>query len=306
MFHDDAEGTVSYPLTSNSVPFGPHPSNGVYSFDSGIMPTDGTSVILLLGSLDLSALQSLGGGTVGELRTTTYLSLSSLSIMDHNSNAVVAIASNAALQVTVSDCSACSTSFYTSSSCTDVADRVCTACSVCGQDEYSITECTSERDTTCHRTFIFIFIYFFSHFLVACTTCKWPEYASQDCSATMNRVCTVCTECTHDEFEESRCTTRANRVCLTCDSCFLTEPQKHLCSYSALWQRRESKAPFGCPSVDDVYQTLEERLQAAKGHACGSGRCSCTGSSTGNHNPDGDSFPLDPRCTGPELYNIDL
>jgi hypothetical protein len=95
-----------------------------------------------------------------------------------------------------------------------------------------------------------------------------------------------------------------DRICRTCDSCSLTTEQQQLCRNSFKWKRRQMKAPYGCPLIDQQYQTLEQRLQRAKSNRCGAGRCSCTGSGVGNANPNGDSYPYDRRCTGPEAYNI--
>lgn len=64
------------------------------------------------------------------------------------------------------------------------------------------------------------------------------------------------------------------------------------------------KNPYGCPAREQQYQSLEERLIAAKSHACGAGRCSCEGGTIGNANEKGDNFPQDGRCTGPKEYRI--
>lgn len=66
------------------------------------------------------------------------------------------------------------------------------------------------------------------------------------------------------------------------------------------------KSPYSCPTSDQQYKTLEARLQDEKSNRCGAGRCSCSGGEIGNANPNGDSFPEDRRCTGPEVYNIFL
>lgn len=122
----------------------------------------------------------------------------------------------------------------------------------------------------------------------------------------MNRVCAACTRCTQDEYEASPCYNGVNRICRTCDSCTLTKDQQRLCRGSQLWKRKQMRMPYGCPLPSQQFQSLEARLQRAKSNRCDSGRCSCTGNLPGNANPNGDSYPNDPRCTGPDAYNIFL
>lgn len=91
---------------------------------------------------------------------------------------------------------------------------------------------------------------------------------------------------------------------MSCDSCSLKVAQVAQCALSLKWQRRRMRSPYGCPTEIEQFQSLESRLIAAKSHKCGSGRCSCKGGVSGNANPNGDSYPTDIRCTGPETYDI--
>ncbi len=138
----------------------------------------------------------------------------------------------------------------------------------------------------------------------ACSECRGGQYASTQCTATTNRVCSTCTKCTLDEYEATPCHNGVDRVCRTCDSCSLNSDQQFLCRDSFKWKRKQMKAPYGCSLADQQYQSLEERLQRAKSNRCGAGRCSCTGNGVGNSNPNGDNFAGDRRCTGPAAYNI--
>ena len=306
--HDNNVGTREYSLTTESILFipTPDPFAGVLYKDGGGMPTGGTAITILLGATDLAGLAAVGDGNLGVLRDNTFISLTVDSITDTAAvaNPVVAVPSNTPLQVAVSDCSACSTGFFTSSSCTDTADRVCTACTVCGDDEFAQSACTNERDTVCYRKWVESAYMALLTESLACTECKWEHYASQACTPTQNRICTKCTRCTLDEYQLLDCTTEQNRLCLTCDSCSLTQGQEKQCSHSAKWRRRRMRSPYGCPTGTQTFQTREARLIALKSNKCGSGRCSCKGGAAGNSNKDGDNYPNDIRCTGPETYDI--
>ncbi|CAK4141233.1 unnamed protein product [Aphanomyces euteiches] len=229
-------------------------------------------------------LARLTAAAIGLTPATSFVSLPALGLMDSRGNALQAPFARAAAP---SDCSVCPTGFYLSAACTDAADRVCSPCTVCGNDYFAASVCTPTQDATCKR----------------CQQCRGGLYASQRCTPTQDRQCSLCTACTNDQYEYSPCTTEADRVCLTCDSCVLNYQQQIQCRTSMAFERRR-RSPYGCPLVGAKYTTEEQRLQAAKSNACGAGRCSCTDSGVGNANPNGFSFPDDPRCTGPAKYGI--
>ncbi|ETV96168.1 hypothetical protein, variant [Aphanomyces invadans] len=242
-------------------------------------PVDETLWIIGLSPQDMEQLSARG---IGPTRATTFIFLPA-GLRDVQGNVYQGAT---VVQAATSDCSACPAGTYRSRVCTDMADRVCMACSVCGSDHYAATPCSATSNTKCHR----------------CHQCHYNQYASTPCTPLQNRKCTACTRCTDDQYEYSACTTEADRVCLTCDSCVLTSLQEQQCKKSAAFERRK-RSPYGCPAVN-AYPTEEARLQRAKANLCGAGRCSCTGNGVGNANPNGFSFPNDPRCSGPSNYGI--
>lgn len=269
----------------------PNPLGGVLLNDGNPLPADATYLVLQLGTSDLASIRAVGNGQIGVQAASTFVTFAADFISDFNQNRVVAIQTPAPLlRVAAADCSVCPANTFLASSCSDMADRVCSPCSVCPTNSYALMACTLLQDTVCYP----------------CTECFGSQYAAVACTPTTDRVCVSCTRCTIDEYEASPCASGVNRVCRTCDSCSLSKEQQRLCSNSKRWKRRQMKAPYGCPTPDQQFQTLEARLQRAKSNRCGAGRCSCTGNLPGNFNPNGDSFPDDKRCTGPEVYGIDL
>ncbi|OQR83412.1 hypothetical protein ACHHYP_14740 [Achlya hypogyna] len=243
------------------------------------VPSDGTLVTIFVGPRDQTAIQATGSGQIGVSPASTFVVLNN-QIQDPFQHTIVPPFSMGALLMP--DCSACPVNSYASSRCSDVASRVCMPCTVCGPDHYAKTACTTSRDTVCQQ-----------------------QYAAPTCTPTADRVCNACTQCSLDQYEASACTTEANRICGSCNSCALTPAQKTACMYSVSWQRLQ-RSPYGCPTVGQQWTSEEQRLQAAKSHECGAGRCSCTGNGVGNNNPNGLSFPDDIRCTGPAVYGIVL
>ncbi|DBA04452.1 TPA: hypothetical protein N0F65_010048 [Lagenidium giganteum] len=269
----------------------PDPLSGALLADNNKLPPDGTYVTLLVGDADVQGLAGTGNGQIGIQSASTFLTIASTFIQDLAPipNAVQPIEPpTQLLQSTTADCSACAAGTFLSSSCSDIKDRVCSPCTVCPTNSYALVPCTPLQDTLCYP----------------CTECPGGQFASVQCTPTTDRVCKACTKCTMDEYESAPCYNGVDRICRTCDSCTLTRDQQRLCQQSFKWKRKQMKAPYGCPTADQQWQTLEARLQRQKSNRCGAGRCSCTGNGVGNANPSGQSFPDDPRCTGPDAYNI--
>jgi hypothetical protein len=321
---DTAIGANWYTLKDSSTMVftpDPDPLSGALLFDGNRLPADGTYITLLLGATDAAAIAEVGNGQVGVLATSTFLSITSVFVVDYADppNAVIPIGQSMPpvfLQVSPADCSPCTAGTYLVSSCSDLKDRVCATCSVCPTNSFASTACSPTSDTLCYRTyslnvlvsapftlFIDASISFGFSFL-ACTECRGGQYASVQCTTTTDRVCSSCTKCTSDEYEAFPCYNGIDRVCRTCNSCTLTKDQEKLCLGSLKWQRLQARSPYSCPKSDQQYKTLEARLQDEKSNRCGAGRCSCSGGGIGNANANGDSFPDDRRCTGPEAYNI--
>ncbi|KAF1322394.1 Tnfr/ngfr cysteine-rich region, partial [Globisporangium splendens] len=283
---DTAAATNMYQLSPSTTRIfhpQPEPWSGALLQDSNRLPADGTYLTLQLGVSDIDALQSVGNGQIGQQRAFTFLAMTKDFVSDFAvpPNAVQPIDVTAMRQVAAADCSPCPANTFTTSSCSDVRDRACT---VCPTNSFALTACTPLQDTTCYR----------------------GQFASAQCTPTTDRVCLTCTKCTRDEYEASPCFNGVDRVCRTCDSCTLTKEQQRICEVSFKWRRKVMKPPYGCPLASQTYQTLEARLQRAKSNRCGAGRCSCSNSGVGNFNPNADSFPDDPRCTKPAVYNIFL
>uniref|UniRef100_K3WBB0 TNFR-Cys domain-containing protein n=1 Tax=Globisporangium ultimum (strain ATCC 200006 / CBS 805.95 / DAOM BR144) TaxID=431595 RepID=K3WBB0_GLOUD len=292
---DTAIATNMYQLSPSTTHIfrpQPEPWSGALLQDSNRLPADGTYLTLQLGVSDIDALKNVGNGQVGQQRASTFLAMTSdfVSDFDVPPNAVQPIDVTAMRQVAAADCSPCPANTFMTSSCSDVRDRVCSVCTVCPTNSFALTACTPLQDTTCYP----------------CTECRGGQFASVQCTPTTDRVCSTCTKCTRDEYEASPCFNGVDRVCRTCDSCTLTKEQQRICEVSFKWRRKVMKAPYACPLASQTYQTLEARLQRAKSNRCGAGRCSCSNSGVGNFNPNADSFPDDPRCTEPAVYNIFL
>ncbi|TMW55063.1 hypothetical protein Poli38472_013825 [Pythium oligandrum] len=299
-FSDSATGVQVYPLSSaSSSVYRPQPSplGGVRFSDGNPLPLDATYVTIMLGQDDIAGIQQIGNGQIGLQTASTFLSVASTFTRDlaSPSNSLAAIqvtvpGAPALLQVAAADCSPCPANTFLSSSCSDMKDRLCSACRVCPTNSFALTACTPLQDTVCYP----------------CTECMGGQYASSACAPTTDRVCSPCTRCTSDEYEASTCINGANRVCRTCDSCTLTRDQQRACQSSLKWKRRQMNSPYGCPLASQTYQTREAQLRRAKSNRCGAGRCSCSNSGVGNANPNADSFPNDPRCTRPAVYNINF
>ncbi|KAJ0395365.1 hypothetical protein P43SY_000945 [Pythium insidiosum] len=299
-FSDTATAIQLYPLSAASSRVyrpTPNPRSGVRGDDANPLPSDQTYLTIELGKDDVAELQRIGNGMIGVQAASTFLSVGSSFTRDlaEPANPLVAIelvtpGVPALLGVTPTDCSPCPAGTFVSSSCSDMKSRVCSPCTVCPTNSFAIASCTPVQDTICYP----------------CRECPGGMYASSACTATSDRVCSSCTRCTSDEYEASPCAQGVNRVCRTCDSCTLTAAQIAACEGSKRWKRRVMKAPYGCPPADARFQTYEARLQRAKSNRCGAGMCSCSGKGVGNANPNGDSFPDDPRCVIRQTYGIDL
>lgn len=324
-FSDTALAAVRYPLSVASTRvFAPNPDplSGALLSDANRLPPDGTFVTLLLGETETTGIKGLGNGQIGVARGSTFLALTSSFVTDFavpsNPVAPVGVAQSNWMQAAAANCTPCAAGTYLVSSCSDLKDRVCATCSICPANTYALTACTPTHDTICYRrssllqtrgavqTHMPACVCVRVCVLAACTECPGSQYAAVQCSPTTNRVCLPCTKCTTDEYTASPCYAGANRVCRSCNSCTLTKDQERACANSMQWKRLQMKAPYSCPTPDMRFQTLEARLQREKSNRCGAGRCSCVGGGVGNANNNGDNFPDDPRCTGPELYNIFL
>ncbi|KAF0699814.1 Aste57867_9655 [Aphanomyces stellatus] len=246
-----------------------------------LTPQDETLWTIWVSPADVAA---LAAAAIAQTPATSFVALPFTGLRDISGNG---LQGPFVLQQASPDCSACPGATFLLAACTDTTDRVCSACTVCGADYFAISPCTPTHDTACTR----------------CRQCHWNLYASQHCTPTQDRVCAPCTKCTNDQYEFSPCTTEANRVCLTCDSCVLNLAQQAACKFSVAFERRK-RSPYGCPIVGTEWSSEEIRLQDAKSNTCGAGRCSCTGNGVGNANPNGFSFPDDPRCTGPSTYGV--